>query len=271
MPPRRSNEDISTLGHLNLIEISRESARWGVTGAVEESDGIMLFASGSSLPVICNGAFRTDDTVDPVELVTRADAFFGGRGRGYTVMVRDQPADDDLRRACSAQGLLAFGDPSPEMSCTKRVEAVPSTDVDLRWVADDGEVADFARVAGNAYGTYGMPADVPADFFSAPHRLLGAPNVHVVLAYDGSEAVAGAMSVLSHGIAGIYWVGTVESARGRGLGRLVTTAVTNDALDRGASAVTLQASDMGEPIYRSMGYEALYFYTNWVRFEAPKP
>ena len=50
MPPRRSNEDISTLGHLNLIENSRESARWGVTGAVEESDGIMLFASGSSLP-----------------------------------------------------------------------------------------------------------------------------------------------------------------------------------------------------------------------------
>ena len=146
MPPRRSNEDISTLGHLNLIENSRECARWGVTGAVEESDGIMLFASGSSLPVICNGAFRTDDTADPVELVTRADAFFGGRGRGYTVMVRDQPADDDLRRACSAQGLLAFGDPSPEMSCTKRVEAVPSTDVDLRWVVDDGAVEQFAEV-----------------------------------------------------------------------------------------------------------------------------
>ena len=61
------------------------------------------------------------------------------------------------------------------------------------------------------------------------------------------------MTLSSHGIAGLYWVGTVEQARRSGLGRAVTAAVTNIAFDRGASLVTLQASVMGEPVYRVHG------------------
>jgi predicted GNAT family acetyltransferase len=62
------------------------------------------------------------------------------------------------------------------------------------------------------------------------------------------------MSLLSHGIAGIYWVGTVPSARRRGLATLCTQAVGNDAFAQGARRVVLQASAEGEPLYRAMGY-----------------
>ena len=34
------------------------------------------------------------------------------------------------------------------------------------------------------------------------------------------------------------------------------------------AAVTLQASVMGAPIYRAMGYEVLYHYEDWVRFDS---
>ena len=68
---------------------------------------------------------------------------------------------------------------------------------------------------------------------------------------------------------GVDRVGTVEAARGRGLGDLVTRAVTNRSLDEGAPACTLQASPMGEPIYARMGYEQIYRYRGLVRFEAP--
>jgi hypothetical protein len=44
--------------------------------------------------------------------------------------------------------------------------------------------------------------------------------------------------------------------------------VTNTAFDRGATVVTLQASVMGEPVYRSMGYRSLYHYEDWIRFPA---
>jgi ribosomal protein S18 acetylase RimI-like enzyme len=116
-----------------------------------------------------------------------------------------------------------------------------------------------------------MPVDAPVRLLSLPRRVLDAPHLITVVAYDGTEPVAGAMTLLSHGIAGLYWVGTVEQARRRGLGRAVTAAVTNAAFARGASIVTLQASVMGEPVYRSMGYRSLYHYEDWVRLPATGP
>jgi hypothetical protein len=263
--------DPALLGHLNLIELSRESTRWGTGGALEESGGILLYATGSWLPVVCNGAFRTDDTAPPSEVITRADAFFGARRRGYTVMVRDIPADEELESACRAAGLETFGQPSPEMIATAPVPASRPAGIDIRPVTTDDGVSDFARVTGAAYSTYGMPVDTTAQLLSLPHRVLAAPHLVALVAYDADEPVAAAMTLLTHGIAGIYWVGTVEKARRSGLGAAVTAAVTNIAFDRGAAAVTLQASVMGEPVYRALGYRSLYRYVDWVRLQPPRP
>src|SRR5207245_5319172 len=104
---------------------------------------------------------------------------------------------------------------------------------------------------------------------SRPARLLASPHVVGVVAYDADGPKAAAMTVLSHTIAGVYWVGTVEPGRRRGLGEAVTGVVTNAAFDRGARAVTLQASPMGEPIYARMGYETAYRYQMHVRLEPP--
>jgi ribosomal protein S18 acetylase RimI-like enzyme len=263
--------DARLLGHLNLIELSRESTRWGVGGALEESAGILMFATGSWLPVVCNGAFRTDDSASPAELIARADSFFGARKRGYAVMVRDTATDADLRRACETAGLAVFGEPSPEMICTAPVASAPPEGIEIRHITTTQGVADFATVTGAAYVTYGMPVETAAELLSLPHRLLEAPHVVAVVAYDAERPVAAAMTLLSHGVAGIYWVGTVENARRSGLGRAVTAAVTNAAFDRGAAAVTLQASVMGAPVYRSMGYTTIYHYQDWVRLKAPRP
>jgi ribosomal protein S18 acetylase RimI-like enzyme len=263
--------DDAVLGHLNLVELSRESTRWGTGGALEESDGIVLFATGSWMPVVCNGAFRSDDTASASALIERAEAFFGARRRGYTVMVRDTPADDDLRRACEKGGLAVIGEPAPEMICTTAVPDHRPPGIELRIITTAAGVADFAAVTGAAYSTYGMPVDTAAELLSLPHRVLSAPHLVTVVAYDGDEPLAGAMTFLSHGIAGLYWVGTVEKARRSGLGRAVTAAVTNAAFARGAASVTLQASVMGEPVYRSLGYRTLYHYEDWVHLKASAP
>jgi hypothetical protein len=263
--------DHSLLGHLNLLELSRESTRWGTGGALEESDGILLYATGSWLPVVCNGALRSDETASPADVVARADAFFGARKRGYTVMARDTPADAELRAACEAGGLEVFGEPAPEMVCTAPVAASCPDDVEIRTVTTVEGVRDFATITGAAYATYGMPANAPVELMSLPRRVLAAPHLVTVVAYRGDEPLAGAMTLLSHGIAGLYWVGTVEKARRSGLGAAVTAAVTNIAFDRGAAAVTLQASVMGEPVYRSLGYQTLYHYEDWTRLRTPKP
>ena len=88
----------------------------------------------------------------------------------------------------------------------------------------------------------------------APERFLE-PHIAAVVAYRGDEPVAAAMTLLSHGIAGVYWVATLAAARGQGLADVVTRAVTNRGFELGAAVNTLQASPMGESIYRRMGYE----------------
>ncbi len=62
---------------------------------------------------------------------------------------------------------------------------------------------------------------------------------------------------------------TVPTARTAGLGALVTIRATNLAFEHGASSCTLQASPMGEPLYRRLGYETIYHYGEFVRW--PKP
>ncbi|MGH9017093.1 MAG: GNAT family N-acetyltransferase [Acidimicrobiales bacterium] len=255
------------LGHLNLIEQCRESTRWGRGGALEESAGVLLFATGSWLPVSCNGAFRVDDGTGPDDVVGRADDFFRARKRGYGVKTRDLSVDDDLRRACAAAGMVTLGEPAPEMICTAPVDPACPSDIDIRHITTTDGVADFAAVTGSAYRTYGMPVETAAELLSRPDLFVAAPHIVTVVAHDAEGPVAGALTLLSHGVAGVYWVGTLERARRRGLGRAVTAAVTNAAFDRGAAAVTLQASVMGAPVYRAMGYEVLYHYEDWVRFD----
>ena len=261
---------LALLGHLNLMEFCRESARWSAgQGAIEEADGVLMFATGTTFPALSQGALRMDRNVSGQDLVDRADEWFHGRQRGYTVWARDiDGIDDDIAAAAQAAGFTALGS-GPEMLCRSRLEDKPVGDgVELRWVADEAGVADFVAVNGDAYSTYGMPREVVGDTIVDPSRVL-APHIHTVVAYVEGKPAATAQTLLSHGIAGVYWVGTVESARGRGLGEAVTRAVTNRAFDLGARANTLQASPMGEPIYARMGYETIFRHRTFVRFSPP--
>lgn len=254
------------LGHLNLIEYCRETARWsGRDGAIEERDGLLLFATGSDFPVLVNGAFALDPTIAPADLLDVADRWFGGRGRGYTVLTGAVEGDAALAAAAEARGMLPVLR-MPEMMVRAPVEERPlPAGLDLRWVDDDATRADFVAVQAGAYTTYGMPPDVVPRVIS-DGRAFTEPQVQSVVAYLDGDPVAGAQTVLSHGIAGVYWVGTLAEARGRGLGDAVTRAVTNRAFSLGATANSLQASSMGEAIYARMGYEPVYQYVGHVRF-----
>ena len=50
------------------------------------------------------------------------------------------------------------------------------------------------------------------------------------------------------------------------MAELVPRPVTNLAFDLGAGFVILQASTMGDPIYRRMGYREISRYTTHTRF-----
>lgn len=239
------------LSDLNYAEAMRELTR-RAGGAVLDEDGLLLFASPHPLPVLANGVMRTG-AVAPDDVIARARAFFAPRRRGFSVFVRAH-LDADLRAACEAAGLHPNGE-SPGMVVDGRLpEGPPPADgVVVAEVETEADVRDFAHVMGEAYATYGMPADVAPTVL--PHLgVLRAPHIASVLVRLDGRPAAGAMVIVTHGVAGVYWVGTVPDARGRGLAELATRRATNLGFDRGARMGALQASVMGEPVYRRMGW-----------------
>ena len=258
------------LGQTNLIAFNRAMTRWSTNGALEEEDGYVLCAGGSWLPVVANEAFRTDGSLKGSDLIARAESFFGGFARGFAVKLRDTGQDDDLRAACAAAGLEPFGNPVPQMLAVAPLPDHPGVDgIELEWVDDEHGVADFVNVNAEAYATYGMPAEVLPELFDRAAAVVEDPAAHIVVARRDGAAIATAMAYESDGAASVQWVGTVPAARTSGLGALVTVAVTNLAFARGASSCTLQASPMGEPVYRKLGYATIYHYSECVRW--PKP
>lgn len=67
------------------------------------------------------------------------------------------------------------------------------------------------------------------------------------------------------GDCGIYNVGTIASARGRGLATGLMRQALVDARERGCRTTSLQATAMGRPVYRALGYRELGVIEMWER------
>jgi ribosomal protein S18 acetylase RimI-like enzyme len=80
---------------------------------------------------------------------------------------------------------------------------------------------------------------------------------HVRVARLGGENVAAGLSHDRAGDCGIFNLGTLAPARRRGLGTALTALLVHDARDRGCTTASLQATDMGERIYASVGFRDL--------------
>jgi hypothetical protein len=267
-PPTASE---AQLGQRTLIAFNRALTHWSSRGALLESGGAVMCASGTWIPVVANGAFRSDDALQGSALVGAADAFFGGLQRGFTIKVRDSGEDDDLRIACLEAGLELFGDPVPEMICrTPLLDAPVGDDITVRLADDEAGVRDFISVNAEAYATYGMPPEVLVDVFDEPGAVLADPAATILVAHRAEQPLATAMVYESDGVASLQWVGTVPAARGTGLGALITVMVTNLAFDHGASSCSLQASPMGASVYHRLGYETMYHYEEYVRWPKAK-
>jgi len=257
--------EILDLSDLNLAEATREMTRWHPASVLMETGGVLLAAGPDAFPVgFGNAALRLDSRTAAADVIDIAGKFFSARGRGYTLWTGDH-ADRDLQQAAAAAGLQRLSE-SPGMVLDAPLPtASDPPGATLRWVDDEESARDFATVSARAYATLGLPEGVCAHLFEHPARIV-APHVISVVASVAGEARAAAMAILSHGIAGIYWVGTLESARGRGLGEACTRAVGNAAFERGARLLVLQASAQGEPIYRRMGYREVTRYVWYASF-----
>ena len=119
-------------------------------------------------------------------------------------------------------------------------------------VRDEAGLAAWIEALGLGFGE----GPVEAEWAGEMYRRLGfeGPWRHYV-GVLGGEPVATATSYFGAGVAGIYFVCTVERARGRGIGAAITLAALREARDVGHEVGVLGSSEMGYPVYRRLGFE----------------
>jgi GNAT superfamily N-acetyltransferase len=249
--------DSAELLHLadsNLAEFCREQARWLPPFKVEERPHALFVASGTRFPA---GAPNCVFPLDPraasaAQLLDDARSYFGALGRGFSVYAPTH-LGPDIAQACDAMQWPRLSD-APGMVLTERVEPpdLPAG-VEHRAVGTAREAEDFIEVCAAAYESIGLPNSVARKLLSQ-HSRWARPYIHAEVAYEAERPVGIAMLLFSHGIAGVYWVGTLSEARGRGHATRLMRSVSNRAFELGARCVILQATPFGEPVYRKLGY-----------------
>ena len=234
---------------LNEQELWRDMVRWS-GGVVHEEDGL-LFVTGPSryLRVM----IRLDGAVDGARAVGRAGEFFAASEADHIVLVRD-PDDADLANAALAARYAPQWTERP-MALYDPPEPSPlAGEIDVRAVSSTEEVLAYGAVVAEANDDPGERERAGLLFHD---RTILAPHIAAFLAYLDGAPAACAMTLVSHGVAGIFYVATVENARRRGLGDALTRMAARAGFALGARAAWLGASEMGADLYRRIGFSDL--------------
>ena len=242
-------------------------ARHAPGAVLEERDGVLLIASAAAVTGPFHAAaVRVQPDRDAGQVLAAASRLARTVRRDVIVWGAED-TDADLVGALVAAGLRE--DPAAVgMSC--RLPAVGATTppepdgVEVRRVATAADVVAFTEVHRCSIVAAGRAPESVAHF--ATEGALADPAVDAFVASEGGVAVAAAMAVSTGSVAGIYWVVTHPDHRHRGLGRAVTTAAARAGGDRGADLVVLQATALGEPLYRRLG---LVPFTRYRRLRVP--
>lgn len=234
---------------LNEQELWREMVRWS-GGRIVEEGGILLVSGPSAFLRV---AIRSDPSVGADAVVARATEFFKAEPAGFIVLVR-RPDDEDIERAALAAGFRAGWTERP-----MAIEGPPSPSAtpdgfEVRTVEDASAVVDYGRVVALANHDSGERERAPLLFHD---ETVIAPHIAAFVAYMGAESVACAMTLVSHRVAGVFYVATVEHARRRGLGEALTRMAARAGFEMGAEAAWLGASAMGADLYRRIGFQDL--------------
>lgn len=235
----------------------RGMASWQRDHSIVEDEGVLFVVGHDRFPTgYSNSAFPLAISADPDEVLTKVADFFRRMERPYILWTVDG-LHDDLKRAALEAEMKHISD-MPAMLIREPLPDGPAPrGFVVERVLDEKALADFADVSADAYEETGLPPQVMRSYFARPEAVL-VPGNNLVLARQDSKAVAAALSSTFDTDAGrcasVCWVGAKPGSRRLGAGEACTRTVTDAAFADGAEVVALEASRMGEPIYRRMGY-----------------
>jgi len=165
--------------------------------------------------------------------------------------------DEIVPEACAAHRHVL--DATPELMWAPLDTLSPDVeladDVTLDRDASWGALGDLCDAAN------GLPADHLACTIRAADPVAGLRTVAV----EGRRPVACAAAVIDDDNAHVILVATLPDRRGHGLASRCTADVLARARAAGAETTTLEATQLGRPVYRRMGYRELGALGMWER------
>jgi GNAT superfamily N-acetyltransferase len=223
---------------------------------------VTAFATGRR-----SGFYNAVAIVAPAEArdVEAAVGWVRSLGQSVSLRVREDVDDETIRGAAEKLGLerSPWVDPAmvmaplaiaPAFRAGLRIDIATPATLD-RW---------YTALAAGA----GVAPTHPFLRDLLPEDAVDDPAMRLIGGFLDDAPVATSIAIRSQNAVGIYAVGTAESARRRGIGTAMTWAAVEAGREWGSSAVVLQASEMGEPIYRAMGFRTV---AGYVSYDEPRP
>jgi GNAT superfamily N-acetyltransferase len=151
-----------------------------------------------------------------------------------------------------------FGDPEPMPVMAVDIDQLVPTGLPDGYEFRVAERADAEAWTKAVVETFGLPKSI-AEMLS-PHRAPRNNEVeqaHFFGVFHGDRVVATSGIYLNGNVAGIYSVGTVPEARGKGLGAHVSAESLRFAAKMGYKVGVLQSSTAGYSVYKRLGFQDL--------------
>ena len=241
----------------NLIETFEVITAAQPNGVVRREGGVLTIASGLPMSLF-NQIFIESESASPTA-VAEAVALMRERGAPW-VLTLATGLDDRFPSVAVDLGLvLDPGKGFPGMAVSPIPAPGPEpAGLDIRRVAG-ASLPDHANVIERGFGLDRTIIDaVVSDAVAADPRF-----AFYVGYVDGVAAVSG-LGVRTDDTIGVFNIATLEEARRRGYGAAITRRILIDGALLGCTIGTLQASDMGRPVYEAIGFRTVASYVGYV-------
>jgi GNAT superfamily N-acetyltransferase len=216
-------------------------------GATREFGPIAVASTGLSLRIY-NQIFvfdtpSRDDFVTAVDWIEAREVPYWATATDSTVETVGRLADD--------LGLTKAGE-QPGMAMTP-LGAVPPAESSAA-ISEVGDQDGFDAFLAVVTSVFGTSREVATRVY---RPALTADGDHLFVArVDGQPAACGLL-IPSGDVAGLYAIGVVEQFRRQGIGEAMSRELLRAGRDAGCQVGVLQSSEMGKPLYETIGFETV--------------